>query len=238
MVQLVLYNAAPEILRCDLETRNRLRAEGEAGYGHEIDCWAIGVLAYECLTGRTPRDEGGSMQQSLESMHTRMSKDAADFIVGCLQFEPTSRLTAREMLSHPWIVHHHPHVPRAASTSSLARAARTAFLFDSARDELHLDMTGPCTAGPTTTTSPPTSGYDLEALRLTLRPPPLAAPRYSPGHAPAAASRRRRRDSPPRGRRRSGDAFERCCWGRKQNRRNTTDRLRRRRRPKEPGSHE
>ena len=45
---------APEIVRCDKARRDALRAVDRSGYGPEIDCWAIGILAFECLAGRAP----------------------------------------------------------------------------------------------------------------------------------------------------------------------------------------
>jgi serine/threonine protein kinase len=110
---------APEVLRCDLETRQGLKAEGKAGYGPEVDCWAVGILAYECLVDQTPY-ESHTMGQTLELIEARalfqetddnydnrharhgMSLYAKDFILGCLDVNPATRLTAHEMLSHPW----------------------------------------------------------------------------------------------------------------------------------------
>jgi serine/threonine protein kinase len=114
---------APELLRCTPAARNRLRLEGAAGYGSEVDCWAIGCLAFESLVGQTPLEGAGSMEKALAFMETGRlheekilpwlqdaSDDAKDFILGCLDMEPSSRLTAQEMLCHPWIVKHHPHL--------------------------------------------------------------------------------------------------------------------------------
>lgn len=170
---------APEILRCDLETRRRARSEGKAGYGPEVDCWAIGVLTYECLTGKMPYEEGSTMEETFEEINAWqdvlftehqhallgcggsdtpaphfshvLSQDAKDFIVGCLRLDPTARLTAREMLSHPWIVNHHPTLAQ-----QYMRGDTAYFMFDSAKDEhgandtrvgksqeLHLDVEGP-----------------------------------------------------------------------------------------------
>jgi hypothetical protein len=114
---------APELLRCNPAARNRLRLEGEAGYGPKVDCWAIGCLAFESLVGQTPLEGAGSMEKALAFMETGRlreekilpwlqdaSDDAKNFILGCLDVEPSSRLTAQEMLCHPWIAKHHPHL--------------------------------------------------------------------------------------------------------------------------------
>jgi serine/threonine protein kinase len=36
-----------------------------------------------------------------------VSTEAQDFIRGCLELDPAQRMTARQMLSHPWLVAHH-----------------------------------------------------------------------------------------------------------------------------------
>jgi serine/threonine protein kinase len=114
------YNTAPEILR-------------RTAYGPEVDCWAIGVLAYECLVGQGPYEAASSMVEALELIDKGviyldsdtlggMDDDAIDFIMRCLDAEPITRITALEMLSHPWIVKHHlgvPQLPPPALSSSV-----------------------------------------------------------------------------------------------------------------------
>jgi serine/threonine protein kinase len=55
---------APEIVRCDKARRDELRALGKNGYGPEVDCWAIGVLAYECLVGTAPFEGGTTTEET------------------------------------------------------------------------------------------------------------------------------------------------------------------------------
>ena len=82
-----------------------------------MDCWAIGVLVYECLLGEMPY-EAASMKEMLEVIDKSqifldrsglrcMTQEAQDFIKRCLDTEPTTRITACEMLCHPWIMMHH-----------------------------------------------------------------------------------------------------------------------------------
>jgi serine/threonine protein kinase len=110
---------APEILNSDFETRARARAEGRSTYGKEADCWAIGILAYECLVGHTPfnfagQEESKSSLNDLmreirevdfdpRSKRQRVSAGARNFILSCLTLDPKQRLTAEQMLWHPWI---------------------------------------------------------------------------------------------------------------------------------------
>ena len=124
---------APEIFLCDAEARARARREKVSLYGKEVDCWAIGVLAYECLFGRTPWEFDGASHEDcarrilaqgvsfdddppsasvndegVEQRRSRsrrrvISSEAKDFISSCLVFDPASRLTVQQMLWHPWI---------------------------------------------------------------------------------------------------------------------------------------
>ena len=101
---------APEIVRCDKARRDALRAVDRSGYGPEIDCWAIGILAFECLVGRAPF-ESDSTEETYRrilaeepDIPERASPEARDFIRRCLEKDPNRRLGALQMLSHPWMV--------------------------------------------------------------------------------------------------------------------------------------
>lgn len=225
-----LQYMAPEILVCDAETRRQMQHEGRAGYGPEVDCWAIGVLAYECLVGQTPYEEARTMEELLEYIATRaifpehpapprrghgsfsfahhgqLSHDAKDFIAGCLQVDPAARLTAREMLSHPFVTqreqdlqrYQHPHstaprmrVTRGATTTSGCvlsphEVVNTAYLFDTAEDFTRADVesekassglnTGPTTPAACTTTTGACTSPPM--MMMTMTTP--AATRTSP----------------------------------------------------------
>ena len=116
---------APEISLCDAEMRDRAQREKVSLYGKEVDCWAIGILAYECLFKTMPWElEGISKKDWLTRICAQgvnfnpsvskggeprrrsrrvISPEAKDFISSCLALDPASRLTARQMLWHPWI---------------------------------------------------------------------------------------------------------------------------------------
>ena len=126
---------APEIVACDKPRRDALRAANQSGYGPEVDCWAVGILAYECLVGRTPF-EGGETSEVYERIArgfagfgdedgdddaggAALSAEAKDFIARCLTHDPKARVTAKQMLAHPWIARHAP----SDQSDALARAA-------------------------------------------------------------------------------------------------------------------
>lgn len=130
---------APEIVRCDKAMRERLRAENRSGYGPEVDCWAIGVLAYECLVGAAPF-EGGGTEEVYARILTgkyhlpgRFTPEAADFIARALDLNPGTRISAEQMLRHPWIV---AHTQTSEQSPEPARRARRTSMQSNLRDVL------------------------------------------------------------------------------------------------------
>ncbi|KAH6796357.1 hypothetical protein C2S51_037343 [Perilla frutescens var. frutescens] len=89
---------APEVVR------------SQGGYGLPADIWSLGCTVLEMLTRRFPYAEFECMQALFrigrgERPHIpdSLSSDARDFIRKCLQVDPSLRLTAAQLLDHPFV---------------------------------------------------------------------------------------------------------------------------------------
>ncbi|PON89159.1 GPCR kinase [Trema orientale] len=93
------YYMAPEVLK-----RN---------YGPEVDVWSAGVILYILLCGVPPfwaETEQGVAQAIIRSVvdfkrdpWPRVSDNAKDLVKKMLDPDPKQRLTAQEVLEHPWL---------------------------------------------------------------------------------------------------------------------------------------
>ncbi|XP_062393126.1 ribosomal protein S6 kinase alpha-3-like [Sardina pilchardus] len=96
---------APEVLK-------------KQGYDAACDIWSLGVLLYTMLTGFTPFANGpddtpediltriGSGKFSLTGGYwNSVSAEAKDLVSKMLHVDPGQRLTAAQVMRHPWIVH-------------------------------------------------------------------------------------------------------------------------------------
>lgn len=94
-----VYTMSPEQLRGD--------------YGSEADLWAIGVVAYQLLSGDKPfwgKTRKETAHQVVKGQYSfaspkwkHISPQAKDFITKLLVKDPKARYTAPQALIHPWV---------------------------------------------------------------------------------------------------------------------------------------
>ncbi|CAL9115883.1 unnamed protein product [Musa acuminata subsp. burmannicoides] len=95
------YYIAPEVLK--------------RSYGPEVDVWSAGVILYILLCGVPPfwaENDEGIIQSILNSSidferepWPKISRNAKDLVQLMLDPNPSTRLTAQQVLDHPWLQH-------------------------------------------------------------------------------------------------------------------------------------
>jgi len=82
----------------------------EKGYDQMVDIWAIGITTIEMIEGRPPLYDMNPMRAvfTIPSRPSPTLTDPAspqleDFVAKCLQKDPTMRMSAEEMLQHPFL---------------------------------------------------------------------------------------------------------------------------------------
>jgi hypothetical protein len=88
------------------------------GYSFPVDMWATGIIAYIILCGFPPFASASKSQKELfrkirsgkfsfpDPYWRNVSEGAMDLIRKLLVVDPTTRFTAKQVLSHPWIEQH------------------------------------------------------------------------------------------------------------------------------------
>ena len=83
-------------------------------YGPKVDCWALGIVAYEVLMGKEPYNRRGvgafgQMKLAQEQDAPRLddsddwSSECRDFVARCLEKDPARRASAEELLALPFL---------------------------------------------------------------------------------------------------------------------------------------
>ncbi|KAL6525165.1 hypothetical protein OROMI_030758 [Orobanche minor] len=99
------------------------------GYGLPADIWSLGCTVLEMLTRRFPYSNLESQMAALfrigkgerPLIPDSLSNDARDFILKCLQVDPSSRPTAAQLLDHPFVKRPLPPSSGFTSPNLLAR---------------------------------------------------------------------------------------------------------------------
>ena len=82
------------------------------GYSYPADIWSLGCLVIEMVTGKPPWSNYSTYSKDILKLIStdgrlpvipKASKDLTDFILRCLQRDPSRRPAANELLNHPFI---------------------------------------------------------------------------------------------------------------------------------------
>ena len=98
-------NMEPGILR----KLNKMENSRNYGYDEKADIWSLGTICYEMLIGHCTFD-ANSMKELVSKVEagnyllpTSISKEAASFLNGMLQYDPKQRLNAEKLYSHHFL---------------------------------------------------------------------------------------------------------------------------------------
>ena len=101
---------APEVLICpDKKRPEENKDKTLLVYGPSVDVWAVGILAFELLTGSPPfekdsrSDTYDSIMYQEPELPVAMSSEAKSFILAALNKSSATRVTVFDLLKHPWI---------------------------------------------------------------------------------------------------------------------------------------
>ncbi len=102
------------------------------GHDHNVDIWALGVLAYEFLVGSPPFEapDHAETYRRITSVDLHfpghVSAEAKHFVSALLRKEPRARMPLEQVRSHPWIVRNTQAAAAAAGVGAAAAAAPAA----------------------------------------------------------------------------------------------------------------
>eukprot|EP00877_Chromochloris_zofingiensis_P000127 jgi/Chrzof1/10114/Cz04g29080.t1 len=107
---------SPEILDCPPKYHPQdHKSNPQIWYTNKVDCWSVGVLAYELLAGKTPFEDK-TPQETLYRIKSEevsyplgLSEGAVAFMRQALVRDPAQRSDMQELLNHPWILSHKRH---------------------------------------------------------------------------------------------------------------------------------
>ena len=80
------------------------------GYDEKVDIWSLGVLCYEVTLGNHPfesenmEDLHSKIEEGSYKLPTYLSSEFVSFINSMLQYNPTKRLSANELINHPFLI--------------------------------------------------------------------------------------------------------------------------------------
>jgi tribbles homolog 1/2 len=99
---------SPEIIRCTAMFSDKPAGAGGSYSGRAADIWSLGIILYVMLTGRYPFMDVEPMALFARialgycTVPTSFSEPVQNLIYGMLRRNPEERLTATDILDHPW----------------------------------------------------------------------------------------------------------------------------------------
>ena len=121
-------------------------------YSLKVDCWGLGVILYILLSGTPPFSEERRVQQDLKqqiltanytfypSLFDNITLEAKDLIKRCLKVKPDERISADEIMNHPWLQKDTSIIERARALMASQAKGRKRLLEVRIHLRSHLDL--------------------------------------------------------------------------------------------------
>ena len=93
-------------------------------YTVKADCWSLGVILYQLLSGKLPSFDDDEKVKMKEERWEEISEEAKDLMMKLIEVDPEERLSAAQALQHAWF----------QGDKELCREART-IMFDTEEDD-------------------------------------------------------------------------------------------------------
>ena len=92
------------------EYYNQAKADKRIGYGPEVDIWSLGCVCYHLYMGKIPF-QGKNTKEIIDKINQgkyvlpkNRSPELSDFLTKMLQYDGKSRLTAKQLGKHPFLI--------------------------------------------------------------------------------------------------------------------------------------
>jgi len=99
------FNMDPRILKKFCNKTNELQE-----YDEKADIWSLGTLCYKMLIGENPfsgkdvQELALKVEEGTFKVPLSFARETISFLLGMLQYEPSKRLSSKELTNHPFLI--------------------------------------------------------------------------------------------------------------------------------------
>lgn len=107
----ILESSTSQLSICGTPLYSSPQLLKKRGYSYKVDIWALGIMCYELLMGKTPfhsfemTELLAKINEGKYTVHTKepLSIECALFLTQCLQANESDRINMSDLMDHPFI---------------------------------------------------------------------------------------------------------------------------------------